>query len=140
AFDRQGNKHALHALWNRRHTTKFNGVSYPVQRAAEACYKDDGPSQIKALADYYLANAARIRNDMTALGFSCTGGVDSPYIWVNVKTDSWEFFNRLLVTANVVCTPGAGFGRCGEGYVRISAFNNPDNLKKALSRIAKALR
>jgi LL-diaminopimelate aminotransferase len=139
-YDRQGNKHPLYALWNRRHTTKFNGVSYPVQRAAEACYNGEGPAQVKALSDYYMANAAFIRTGMIDLGFSCTGGVNAPYIWINGKTDSWSFFDRLLGEANVVCTPGAGFGRCGEGYIRISAFNNLENVKKALSRIAKALR
>ena len=139
AYDRQRNRHALHALWNRRHTTKFNGVSYPVQRAAEACYKGDGPGQVRELTDYYMANAALIRKKMTSLGYSCTGGLNAPYLWVNAKTDSWEFFDFLLREANVVCTPGAGFGRCGEGYVRISAFNNKENVGKALRRIAEAL-
>jgi LL-diaminopimelate aminotransferase len=139
AYDRKGNRHPLHALWNRRHTTKFNGVSYPVQRAAAACYSDDGPRQVRELADYYMDNAARIRKEMTALGYSCTGGINAPYIWVNAKTGSWEFFDFLLKKAGVVCTPGAGFGRCGEGYVRISAFNNMKNVKKALAHIAKAL-
>jgi LL-diaminopimelate aminotransferase len=139
AYDREGNKHALHALWNRRHTTKFNGVSYPVQRAAEACYLGEGPTQVRALADYYMTNAAMILKNMTELGFSCTGGSNAPYIWVNCKSDSWKFFDLLLSKANVVCTPGAGFGRCGEGYVRISAFNNFENVKKALARIAQAL-
>jgi LL-diaminopimelate aminotransferase len=138
-YDRSGGRHALHALWNRRHTTKFNGVSYPVQRAAEACYKGEGPSQVRALAEYYMANAALIRRHMNDLDFSCTGGVNAPYIWVNCKMDSWKFFDLLLSEANVVCTPGAGFGRCGEGYVRISAFNNLENVKKALSLVAKAL-
>jgi LL-diaminopimelate aminotransferase len=138
-YDRSGGKHALHSLWNRRHTTKFNGVSYPVQRAAEACYYGEGPSQVKALADYYMTNAALIRKNMTDLGFSCTGGVNAPYIWVNCKRDSWSFFDLLLSKAGVVCTPGAGFGRCGEGYIRISAFNNLENVKKALWSITKAL-
>ncbi|MGA2508418.1 MAG: LL-diaminopimelate aminotransferase [Chitinispirillaceae bacterium] len=139
AYDRKGNRHALHALWNRRHTTKFNGVSYPVQRAAEACYNGNGPAQVRELADYYMANAGLIRKEMSALGYSCTGGTNAPYIWVNAKTGSWEFFDFLLKKANVVCTPGAGFGRCGEGYVRISAFNNKKNVGTALARIAKAL-
>jgi LL-diaminopimelate aminotransferase len=139
AYDRKGNRHALHALWNRRHTTKFNGVSYPVQRAAEACYNGDGPAQVRKLSDYYMANAARIRKKMNSLGYSCSGGLNAPFLWVNAKTGSWEFFDFLLTKANVVCTPGAGFGRCGEGYVRISAFNNKGNVEKALRRIAKAL-
>jgi LL-diaminopimelate aminotransferase len=139
-YDRSGGRHALHSLWNRRHTTKFNGVSYPVQRAAEACYRGEGPSQVRALADYYMTNAALIRKNMTDLGFSCTGGVNAPYIWVNCKRDSWSFFDLLLSKANVVCTPGAGFGRCGEGYIRVSAFNSLENVKKALARIAEALK
>ncbi|MBN2035949.1 MAG: LL-diaminopimelate aminotransferase [Chitinispirillaceae bacterium] len=139
AYDRAKKKHSLHGLWHRRHTTKFNGVSYPVQRAAEACYLGDGPGQVNALADYYMANASLIRNGMTRLGFSCAGGENAPYIWVNAKRDSWEFFDLLLSQANVVCTPGAGFGRCGEGYIRISAFNTHENVKKALARIAEAL-
>ena len=139
AYDRAGNKHSLQALWKRRHTTKFNGVSYPVQRAAEACYRGDGPRQVRELADYYMDNAALIREKMIALGYACTGGTDSPYVWVNCKTDSWNFFDFLLKEAGVVCTPGAGFGRCGEGYVRISAFNARENVIKALGRISQAL-
>jgi LL-diaminopimelate aminotransferase len=138
AWDRAGNRHALHALWSRRHTTKFNGVSYPVQRAAEACCTGDGPAQVRELADYYMSNAALIRDRMTALGYSCAGGKDAPYVWVNVRRDSWEFFDLLLEKAGVVCTPGAGFGRCGRGYVRLSAFNSRENTAAALDRIAKA--
>jgi LL-diaminopimelate aminotransferase len=140
AWDRAGNRHALHPLWNRRHTTKFNGVSYPVQRAAEACYTGDGPREVRELADYYLSNAALIRNELISLGYPCAGGRNAPYVWVNAKKDSWEFFDFLLAKASVVCTPGAGFGRCGEGYVRISAFNSRENTEKALGLIAKALR
>jgi LL-diaminopimelate aminotransferase len=137
AYDCKGNGHALHTLWNRRHTTKFNGVSYPVQRAAEACYNGNGPAQVRELADYYIANAGLIRKEMSALGYSCTGGINAPFIWVNAKTRSWDFFDFLLKKANVVCTPGAGFGRCGEGYVRISAFNTAKNVEKAMGRISK---
>jgi LL-diaminopimelate aminotransferase len=136
AYDLKGNKHGFHALWNRRHTTKFNGVSYPVQRAAQACYCGDGPAQVRELSDYYMANAALIRETMMALGFSTAGGINAPYIWVNCRRDSWEFFDLLLEKAGVVITPGAGFGRCGEGYIRISAFNSRENVKKALTRIA----
>jgi LL-diaminopimelate aminotransferase len=139
AYDRKGNRHGLHALWNRRHTTKFNGVSYPVQRAAEACYHGDGPAQVRELSDYTMTNAALIRKTMMSLGFSTTGGENAPYIWVNCKRGSWEFFDMLLEKAGVVCTPGAGFGRCGEGYVRISAFNSRHNVEKGLARIAEAL-
>lgn len=138
-YDQQGQRHSLHALWNRRHTTKFNGVSYPVQRAAEACYKDDGPRQVRELSDYYMANAALIRKKMSARGYRCTGGENGPYIWINCDSDSWSFFNFLLEKANVVCTPGSGFGRCGEGYIRISAFNMREKVETALLRIERAL-
>jgi LL-diaminopimelate aminotransferase len=129
----------VHPLWNRRHTTKFNGVSYPVQRAAEAVYSPEGRTQCRRLIDDYLRNAALIRREMTDLGFECIGGDNSPYIWVDGKMDSWKFFDILLEKANVVCTPGVGFGRCGAGYVRISAFNDHENVQKAMERIRKAI-
>ena len=140
AFDLAGNPHAVHALWNRRHTTKFNGVSYPVQKAAAAIFTPEGQAEVKAMTDFYLANAALIRKAMTDLGFSCIGGDNAPYIWINTGTDSWAFFDKLLNEAQVVCTPGAGFGKCGEGHVRISAFNSRENVEKALARIAAALK
>jgi len=140
AFTRDGEEHSVHALWHRRHATKFNGVSYPVQRAAEAVYTEEGNSQARELTDYYLKNAALIRQELSALGFDCIGGENSPYIWVDGKMDSWEFFDLLLEKAGVVCTPGAGFGKCGEGYIRISAFNNYDNVQKAMVRVAAALK
>ncbi len=129
----------LHPLWNRRHTTKFNGVSYPVQRAAEATYSPEGRAQCRELIDYYLRNAALIRQELTALGYECIGGENSPYIWVDGKMDSWKFFDLLLEKANVVCTPGVGFGRCGAGYIRISAFNHYKNVQKAMERIRNTL-
>jgi LL-diaminopimelate aminotransferase len=140
AYDAAGNAHPVHALWNRRHTTKFNGVSYPVQKAAAAIFTPEGQAEVKAMTDFYLANAALIRTAMTGLGFSCIGGDNAPYIWVNTGTDSWAFFDKLLNEAQVVCTPGAGFGKCGEGHVRISAFNSRENVEKALARIAAALK
>ena len=140
AYTEDGRQHPLHALWYRRHATKFNGVSYPVQRAAEAVYSREGKIQTKALIDYYMKNAVLIRREMSALGFDCIGGENSPYIWVDGRSDSWQFFDLLLEKAGVVCTPGAGFGKCGEGYIRISAFNNYDNVEKALGRIKEALR
>ncbi len=140
AFDSKGAAHSVHALWNRRHTTKFNGVSYPVQKAAAAIFTPAGQQQVKAMTDFYLANAALIRTAMTKLGFSCVGGDNAPYIWINTGRDSWEFFDLLLNNAQVVCTPGAGFGKCGEGHVRISAFNSRANVEHALERIAAALR
>lgn len=139
AFDAHGNKHPLHAMWNRRQTTKFNGVSYTVQRAAEAVYSEEGQAQVKALIGVYMANASLIRTKMDAAGFPCAGGVNSPYIWVKTGMDSWQFFDLLLSKAGVVCTPGAGFGKCGEGYIRISAFNSRQNVASALDRIARVL-
>ncbi len=140
AWDAAGNEHSVHALWTRRHTTKFNGVAYPIQKAAAAIYTEAGKQQTKALTDFYLGNAALIRDAVTKLGFSCIGGDNAPYIWVNVGRDSWEFFDLLLNKAQVVCTPGAGFGKCGEGHVRISAFNSRENVTTALTRIAAALK
>jgi LL-diaminopimelate aminotransferase len=138
-YDSSGREYSLHTLWNRRHTTKFNGVSYPVQRAAEAVYTKDGQRQVKGLTDYYLDNARLIRQSMIDLGFTCTGGMNSPYIWVNAGQDSWSFFDLLLEKAGVVCTPGSGFGKCGKRYIRISAFNSRENVEKALRRIADVL-
>ncbi len=139
AWDRAGLPHALHPLWNRRHTTKFNGVSYPVQKAAAAIFSEAGRSQTRELTDFYLGNAKLIREAMGRLGLPCVGGDNAPYIWVNVGRDSWEFFDLLLTKAQVVCTPGAGFGKCGQGHIRISAFNSRENVEKALGRIAAAL-
>jgi LL-diaminopimelate aminotransferase len=140
AYDAAGQTHPLHALWNRRHTTKFNGVSYPIQKAAAAIYSEAGKAQVKAMTDFYLGNAALIREAVARLGLQCVGGENAPYIWIKTGTDSWAFFDKLLSEAQVVCTPGAGFGRCGEGHVRISAFNSRENVVKALERIAAALR
>jgi len=139
AYDSKGGTQFVHPLWNRRHCTKFNGVSYPVQRAAEAVYSIDGKVQIKELADYYLENAAHVRQEMARLNFNFVGGENSPYVWINGGRDSWEFFDMLLNKAGVVCTPGAGFGRCGNGYIRISAFNSHENVQKAMARIHQAL-
>ncbi len=136
AYGADGAAHPLHPLWNRRHTTKFNGVSYPIQRAAEAVYSAAGQEQVKALTDGYLANAAVIRKTMQELGYTVTGGENSPYIWVNSGTDSWEFFDQLLRETQVVTTPGAGFGRCGQGHIRISAFNSAANVAEAMERIS----
>ena len=139
AFTAGGEAHPLHPLWFRRQSTKFNAVSYPVQRAAEAVYSDAGQAQTRALIEYYLKNAALIRTEMEALGYECVGGENSPYIWIYGETDSWQFFDLLLEKAGVVCTPGAGFGKCGEGFIRISAFNNYESVQRAMQRIKKAL-
>jgi LL-diaminopimelate aminotransferase len=139
AYTARGQAMMVHQLWNRRHATKFNSVSYPVQRAAEAVFSPEGQSQVKTLIDYYLANAAYIRQAVQQLGFDCVGGENSPYIWINGRRDSWAFFDQLLNKAGVVCTPGAGFGQCGQDYIRISAFNSFENVCKAMDRIKSAL-
>jgi LL-diaminopimelate aminotransferase len=139
AYDNMGKAAALQPLWNRRHTTKFNGVSYPVQKAASAIYTAEGKKEVKDIIDYYLGNAKIIREKLAALGFSCTGGDNSPYIWFKTGKDSWEFFDTLLEKAGVVTTPGSGFGRCGSGYIRISAFNNREKVAEAMERIAKVI-
>lgn len=140
AWDSDGNAHSLHPLWNRRHTTKFNGVSYPVQRAAEAVFSPQGRIETRGLTDYYLGNAKIIREKMLSLGLPSVGGDNSPYIWVKTGMDSWKFFEILLAKAGVVCTPGSGFGKCGEGYIRISAFNHREHVEEAMMRIEKALK
>ena len=130
---------ALNPLWNRRQSTKFNGVSYPIQKAAAAVYTAEGKAQVKALIDFYLENAKIIREKMTSLGFACTGGENSPYIWVRTGCESWSFFDKLLNEAAVVTTPGSGFGSCGEGFIRISAFNSRENVIEAMNRISSVL-
>jgi LL-diaminopimelate aminotransferase len=134
-----GQKVSVHDLWLRRQTTKFNGVSYPVQRAAEAVFSAQGRLQVRELTDYYMRNAALIRKKFSELGYTCAGGDNSPYIWIKTGMPSWDFFALLLEKAGVVCTPGSGFGSCGEGYVRISAFNSHDQVEKALDSIGKVL-
>jgi LL-diaminopimelate aminotransferase len=126
-------------MWFRRQATKFNGVSYPVQRAAEAIYTKEGQKQVCSLVNYYLENAKLIRKTFEELGFKCNGGDNSPYIWIDAGEDSWKFFDLLLQRSNVVCTPGSGFGRCGKGYIRISSFNSRENVEEAVERIKKAL-
>ncbi|NEO35227.1 MAG: LL-diaminopimelate aminotransferase [Moorea sp. SIOASIH] len=127
----------LWPLWNRRHCTKFNGVSYIVQRGAEAVYSEEGQEQVKALVDFYLENAKIICDQLTAAGLTVYGGVNAPYVWVKTPNglSSWDFFDKLLNTANVVGTPGSGFGAAGEGYFRISAFNSRENVDEAMQRI-----
>ncbi|MEH2357141.1 LL-diaminopimelate aminotransferase [Nostoc sp.] len=129
----------LWKLWNRRQSTKFNGVSYIIQRGAEAVYSEEGQAQIKGLVSFYLENAKIIREKLTAAGLSVYGGVNAPYVWVKTPNglSSWEFFDKLLQTVNVVGTPGSGFGAAGEGYFRISAFNSRENVEEAMKRIAE---
>lgn len=132
---------ALNPLWSRRHTTKFNGVSYPVQRAAEACYSPAGAAQVREQIQYYLDNAALILGKLKALGIAAYGGVNAPYIWLKTpqNMDSWTFFDKLLREAQVVGTPGAGFGPSGEGYFRLSAFGWREKIEEALRRIEQNL-
>ncbi|MGB9937875.1 MAG: LL-diaminopimelate aminotransferase [Methanobacterium sp.] len=138
-YDKESNAYSLNPLWNRRQTTKFNGVSYPVQVAAKAVYSEEGQKEIKEYIEYYMKNAAIIRNSLKEMGLNIYGGVNSPYIWVKTPNnmDSWEFFDLLLNEANVVGTPGVGFGPSGEGYFRITAFNTLENTKEAMERISK---
>jgi len=136
AYDSAGNSHSLNNLWNRRHTTKFNGVSYPVQRAAEAVYSPEGKKQVNEIIDYYMENAKIIKEKISEMGYRCTGGDNSPYIWINTKTKSWDFFDMLLNKLGIVCTPGEGFGMCGEGFIRLSAFNSRENVIKAMDRFS----
>jgi len=142
ARDESGREVAVNPLWNRRHTTKFNGVSYPVQRGAEACFSAEGKAQIREQIEYYLANARLIREGLAKLGLDVYGGVNAPYIWLKTpgSLDSWEFFDKLLGEAQVVGTPGAGFGPSGEGYFRLSAFGFREKIVAALERIQTQLK
>ena len=139
AYTKAGDSVALNPIWNRRHCTKFNGVSYVTQKGAEAVYSADGQKQIKETIGLYLSNADMMRAALTEQGYKVYGGEHAPYVWLHTPkgVDSWAFFDLLLKKANVVGTPGAGFGAAGEGYFRLSAFNNPDNVKEAMDRIAK---
>ena len=134
---KDGSNVEIWKLWNRRQSTKFNGVSYIVQRGAEAVYSEEGQSQIKALISFYLENATIIRDKLTEAGLAVYGGVNAPYVWVKTPAGltSWDFFDKLLQTCNVVGTPGSGFGAAGEGYFRISAFNSRENVNEAMRRI-----
>lgn len=129
-------------LWNRRQSTKFNGVSYIVQRGAEAVYSEAGKAQVKALINFYMENAKIICEQLTAAGLKVYGGVNAPYIWLKTPGDlsSWDFFDKLLKTAKVVGTPGSGFGAAGEGYFRISAFNSRENVEEAMGRITEVFK
>lgn len=127
----------LWGLWNRRQSTKFNGVSYVVQRGAEAVYSEAGQAQVRQLIAFYLENARIIREQLTAAGFTVYGGINAPYIWLKTPDglSSWDFFDKLLHNCHIVGTPGAGFGAAGEGYFRISAFNSRANVDAAMERI-----
>jgi LL-diaminopimelate aminotransferase len=135
-----GTHQSVHALWNRRHCTKFNGVSFPVQRAAAAVYSDQGKQQIKDQIAFYMNNAKLLREGLTEAGFTIFGGVHAPYVWLQTPegVSSWDFFDKLLGESHIVGTPGSGFGAAGEGYFRLSAFNSLENTQEAIKRIKKA--
>lgn len=134
---RTGGREPLHPLWARRHTTKFNGVSYIVQRGAEALYSPEGRAQVRALIEHYMGNAAILRAAASDAGWRVYGGENAPYIWVSTPEGmtSWQMFDRMLAEANVVVTPGSGFGAMGEGWFRISAFNSRENAETVAGRI-----
>ena len=129
----------LWSLWNRRQSTKFNGVSYVVQRGAEAVYSEEGKMQVKKLVSFYMDNAQIIKANLTSAGFEVFGAINAPYAWIKTPNNlsSWDFFDFLLENANIVGTPGSGFGAAGEGYFRLSAFNSRENVEKAMQRIVK---
>jgi LL-diaminopimelate aminotransferase len=137
-YDAQGQTHPLNYLWNRRQTTKFNGVSYPVQKAAMAVYSSEGKNEIKESISYYIKNSAIIRESLKSIGLNVYGGVNSPYIWIKTpkNMNSWDFFDLLLDKAYIVGTPGVGFGPSGEGYLRLTSFNTLENTKEAMNRIS----
>ena len=139
AYDAAGNGHSLNRFWLRRQTTKFNGVSYPVQVGAAAVYSEAGQRQIREVIRYYMTNAAIIREGLQAAGFKIYGGVNAPYIWLKTPgtLTSWEFFDKLLNEVQVVGTPGAGFGPSGEGFFRLTAFGSRENTERAMERIQK---
>lgn len=138
-YTKTGEKVSLNKLWNRRHTTKFNGVPYIIQRAAEACYSTEGKKQVKSTIDFYLNNARIIREGLSAQGLKVYGGINSPYIWVKTpkSMSSWGFFDYLLNDLNIVGTPGVGFGPSGEGYLRLTGFGSLENTEEAVSRLKK---
>ena len=136
-YTKSGEKVSLNKLWNRRTTTKFNGASYIVQRGAEAVYSEEGKRQIEENIEYYRENAKIIKEGLESAGFTVFGGINSPYVWLKVPEGmtSWEFFDELLEKANVVGTPGSGFGPSGEGYFRLTSFGTKENSIKAIKRI-----
>ncbi len=137
-YNKTGNENILNKIWLRRQSTKFGGVSYIAQRGAEAVYSEEGQSQIKENIRYYLKNAEYFRNELIKLGFTVYGGKNSPYIWFKVPNnlESWEFFDRLLNDASIVGTPGAGFGKQGEGFFRVTAFGKFEDYEEAIKRIS----
>lgn len=142
AYTKSGEAHSLNPLWNRRHTTKFNGVPYIIQRGAEAIFSEAGQAQVQETIDYYMENARIIREGLQKIGLTVFGGVNAPYIWLKTPAgiDSWGFFDKLLNEANIVGTPGAGFGPSGEGYFRLTSFGTRENTIRAIERIQTRLK
>ena len=136
-----GSLHEFNKLWNRRHTTKFNGTAYIVQRGAEAIFSEAGKQQVEETIAYYMENARIIREGLSSAGIQTFGGINAPYIWLKTPENmpSWDFFDKLLKEVNIVGTPGAGFGPCGEGYFRLTSFGNRENTLKAVDRIKNKL-
>ena len=139
AYAADGTPVELRAMWMRRQTTKFNGASYITQRGAEAVYSPEGREQCRKIIDFYLENGRLMKEAIESLGYSVTGGGDSPYLWVDAKGGSWDIFDKLLKEANIVTTPGAGFGAAGEGYIRISSFKSRENVLEAIERLKGVL-
>ncbi len=137
AYDKSGKEYPVKPLWNRRQSTKFNGVSYPVQKAAAAIYTEEGKKEVAEVIAYYLENARIMKASLAEAGYEVFGGENAPYIWVKTKNGmtSWDFFDKVLNEANVVGTPGSGFGPSGEGYFRFSAFADRENVLEAMERI-----
>lgn len=141
-YDENNNPVPLNKLWNRRQTTKFNGTPYIIQKGAAAVYTKEGLEQIRTIIDYYMTNASIIREGLIETGLTVFGGINAPYIWLKTPAgmDSWQFFDKLLKEVNIVGTPGVGFGPCGQGYFRLTAFNSRENTEKAIERIKTQLK
>lgn len=139
AYDDTGKPHSLNQLWNRRQNTKFNGVAYIIQKGGEAVFTQKGREEINKVIDYYLGNAKIIRDGLEKLGIKYSGGTNSPYIWLKTPNNikSWDFFNLLLNQCQVVGTPGVGFGKCGEGYFRLTSFGKREDVEEAILRLGK---
>lgn len=140
-YDADGKAHSLNQLWLRRQTTKFNGVSYPVQVGAAAIYSAEGKKQVRETINYYMENARIIKSGLEKAGYKVFGGVNAPYIWFKTPNNmkSWDFFDKLMNDANVVGTPGAGFGASGEGFFRLTAFGSRENTERAVERIMTSM-
>ena len=142
AYTSKGEAVSLNSLWFRRQTTKFNGTAYIIQKGAAAVYTPEGQKQVKAIIDYYMTNARIIREGLESIGIQVFGGVNAPYIWLKTPNglDSWSFFDKLLKEANIIGTPGVGFGPSGQGYFRLTAFGSRENTEEAVHRFKTRLK